>query len=120
LKRKIKPVAGLNAHHLIAATAMEMANELFEVYAAENDVYRKMRADGAVTEKDARHFFVLRMTPKLYEDARQHLASCLAEPDDLVTAKMKEDIYEALCLDNDLRANRMVARDVATIPTVLH
>lgn len=119
-KRKIKRTGGLNVHRLIAETAMEMANELFEVYARENDVYRKMRADGQVTEKQAREFFVMRMMPKLYEDARANLASCLAEPDDRVTPKMKEDIYEALCLDNDLRANRLVARDVATVPARLH
>jgi hypothetical protein len=77
-------------------------------------------SDGEVTEKQAREVFVIRVMPKLYEDARQQLAACLTEPDDRVTASMKDTIYEALCLDNDLRANRMVAADRAFVPATMH
>lgn len=119
-KRSIRLTGGLNAHRLIAETALEMANELFEVYAHENDVYKKLRANGQVTEKAAREFFIHKMTPKLYEDARAHLTDCLAAPDEQVTPHMKEAIHEALCLDNDLRANRFVAADAATVPARLH
>ena len=119
-KRSKRLTGGLNAHRLIAETALEMANELFEVYAHENDVYRKLRADGQVTEKAAREFFIHKMTPKLYEDARAQLTQCLAAPDERVSPYMKETIYEALCLDNDLRANRFVAPDQATVPPRLH
>jgi hypothetical protein len=97
-----------------------MANELFELYARENAIYKRLRADGAVTERAAREFFVLRTAPKLYEDARQSLAACLALPDDRMSPALKEEIFEALRLDNDLRANRMVAESTASTPTHLH
>lgn len=111
---------GLNAHRLIAETAVEMANEFFEVYARQNDIYRKLRANGQVTEKQARRYFVQRVAPTLLEDARKNLAECLNQPDDRVTPAMKEEVYEALRLDNDLRANRFVAEDQATVPMRLH
>lgn len=100
---------GLNAHRLVAETAVEMANELFEVYAMENAIYRKLRADGQVTEKHARHIFVERMAPRLLEDARQALTQCLAQPDDVCPVSQKDQIAEALIADNDLRAKRMIA-----------
>ena len=119
----MKPVAsnyaGLNAHRMVASVAIEMAQELFEVYARDNAVYRKLRADGQVTERAARTLFVEGVAPRLLEDARAQLASMLAA--DAPTCEYtKEQIYEALCLDSDLRANRFVAEDQAAIPTALH
>lgn len=111
---------GLNAHRLVAKTAIEIAEEAFELYAHENDFYRKMRADGAVTEKQARKLFVERVAPRLLEDARKTLTSMLGQPDDVVSEHMKEEIYEALLKDNDLRAKRFVAPDVATVPGWVH
>jgi hypothetical protein len=119
-KRSITMCSGLNVHIMVAQVAQEMAQELFEIYARDNAVYRKLRADGQVTEKQAREVFVTRVCPKLYEDARQQLAGMLAEPDDVVSDHMKRQIHEALCLDNDLRANRQVAASVATVPASLH
>jgi hypothetical protein len=116
-KREIRMVGGLNVHRLVAEVAGEMANELFEAYARENAIYKRLRANGEISEKQARLFFVNRVMPKLYEDARQQLASCLAQPDEQVSEHMKAEIHEALCLDNALRANRMVARDMVTAPT---
>lgn len=118
-KREITMVGGLNVHRLVAEVACEMANELFEVYARENAIYKRLRADGEITEKQARLYFVQRLMPKLYEDARQQLASCLAEPDERVSEHMKQEIFQALCLDNDLRANRQVSRDRMTLPKQL-
>jgi hypothetical protein len=111
---------GLNAHRLVAETAVEMANEMFEDYARDNAIYRGMREAGLTTERAARKQFVLRVAPRLLEDARQSLVSCLAEPDDRVSAHMKREIYEALIADNDLRANRSVAASVATVPARFH
>jgi hypothetical protein len=111
---------GLNAHRLVVETAQDMAQEYFEIYARDNNVYRKLRAEGRVTEKDARAFFVLRVAPKLYEDARQSLAALLTLDDETLSPALKEKIYEALCLDNDLRAKRFVATEQATIPSALH
>jgi hypothetical protein len=116
-KREIRMVGGLNVHRLVADVACEMANELFEVYARENAIYKRITANGEISEKQARLYFVNRVMPKLYEDARQQLASCLAQPDEQVSQHMKAEIHEALCLDNTLRANRMVARDMVTAPT---
>jgi len=99
---------GLNAHRLVAETAIEMANEFFEVYAAQNEIYRKLRADGRVSEKQARRFFVERTAPTLLEAARIALTDCLAQPDDVMPVAQKNEIAEALILDNDLRAKRMV------------
>ncbi len=115
-KRDITLCGGLNVHRLVAKTAIEMAEEMFEDYARENAIYKRLRAGGQVSEKHARNFFVARVAPKLYEDARQALAAMLAEPEERVSQHMKDEIYEALCLDNDLRANRMVARDMVTAP----
>lgn len=110
----------LNAHWLVAKTAKEMANELFEVYARHNDTYRILRERGEVTEKQARKRFVNRVAPKLYEDARNTLVQMLGEPDDRVAPMMKEQIYEAILKDNPLRANRLVAKERAVVPKHLH
>ena len=101
----------LNAHFLIVKTAKEMANKLFEIYACDNLIYRTLRARGEITEKQARHRFVNRVAPKLYEDARQMLVACLSQPDSQVTPTMKDEIAEALIGDAPLRANRMVAKE---------
>ena len=120
LKEKLPFGPGLNAHKLVAKTAMEMAEELFEVYALENGIYRAMRAEGQVTERDARRHFVSRVAPRLLEDARQSLVQCLAQPDDVCPVSMKDEIAEALILDNDLRGKRMVAANRAKVPRHLH
>ena len=110
----------LNAHRLIAKTAAEMAEAMFEVYARDNDTYKRLRADGQITEKEARRLFVMRVAPKLYEDARQTLVAMLAKPDDEVCVAMKDEIAEALIADNALRAHRKVAAQHAKVPKHLH
>jgi hypothetical protein len=113
-KRVIDPIragGGLNAHRLVAETAIGMANELFEVYAMENAIYRRLRVDGQVSEKQARRFFVERTAPRLLEQAREALTECLSQPDDVCPVSQKDRIAEALILDNDLRAKRIVTDD---------
>jgi hypothetical protein len=113
-KRVIDPIragGGLNAHRLVAETAIGMANELFEVYAMENAIYRRLRVDGQVSEKQARRFFVERIAPRLLEQAREALTECLSQPDDVCPVSQKDRIAEALILDNDLRAKRIVTDD---------
>lgn len=99
------PSNGLNAHWRVAEVAQNMAQELWPVYARDNAFYKHMRAGGQITEDDARIQFVMRMTPKLLEDAREALAGCLAS--DALSDKDKMAIHEALVLDNDLRAGRI-------------
>jgi hypothetical protein len=111
---------GLNAHRLVAEVAVEMAHELFEVYAADNAIYHALRANGEITEKAARLVFVERVAPRLLQDARQTLAKMLSHPDDVVPKAQKDEILEALVLDAPLMANRFVAEDQATIPVTLH
>jgi hypothetical protein len=111
---------GLNAHRLVAEQAIEMAQELFEVYARENSIYRALRANGQVSAKQARLVFIERVAPRLLEDARQALTACLSQPDDMVPVSLKDQIAEALILDSPLRASRLVAADQATIPSYLH
>jgi hypothetical protein len=106
----------LNAHIMVLTTARDMANELFEVYARSNDYYRALRLNNAITERKARRIFVNRIAPKLYEYARQALTQMLAQPDEAVPVSTKDAIAEALILDNDLRGNRMVATERATVP----
>lgn len=93
-----------------------MAAELFEVYALENAVYRRLRANGRVTEAEARRFFVHRVAPRLLEDARAALTDQLTRPDSEVPVSMKDMIMEALILDNDLRGKRFVAESEAMVP----
>ena len=100
----------LNAHMMIVKVAVEMAEELFEVFARQNDVYAAINR-GEITKKQARRRFVNRMAPKLYEDARQTLTKMLGMPDSQVTHTMKEEIADALIADAPLRANRLVAKE---------
>lgn len=110
----------LNAHRMVVETAKRMAAELFEVYARDNATYKALRADGQIAEKQARRRFVQRVAPRLYEDARGQLAQLLIQPDDQVTQHMKDQVYQALLADNAHRANRMVAKEKASIPKHLH
>ena len=111
---------GLNAHRMVAECALQMAEALFEKFATDNDFYRRMRAQGQLTEKQARLVFVERVAPRLLEDARRALTDCLALDDDVMPRKQKDEIAQALVLDTDLRANRFVAAENATIPSTLH
>lgn len=98
---------GLNAHWRVAKVAVEMANALFEEYAAVNAIYRRLRAEGRVSEADARRLFVERVGPRMLEQARIALTDMLTQPG--VPTAVKDEITEALILDNDLRAKRIVA-----------
>lgn len=111
---------GLNAHRRVAAVAVEMANHLFEEYMRVNAIYHQMRAAGQVTEKAARKLFVERVAPRMLEDARRALTDMLTQPDDRVPPSMKEEIAEALMLDNDLRGKRIIAEDVAAVSQMIH
>lgn len=111
LRDPLRTGGGLNAHKLVAEQAVEMAQELFEVYARHNAMYHKLRAGGQVTEKQARQVFVERVAPRLLEDARQALTTCLTLDDEVMPVAQKNEIAEALILDNELRAKRIVASD---------
>lgn len=100
---------GLNAHWRVAKVAVEMANAAFEQYMEVDAIYHRMRANGQVTEKNARRLFVERVAPRFLEEARIALTNMLTQPDFTVPRAMKDEIAEALIQDSDLRANRIVA-----------
>ncbi len=99
---------GLNAHRMVAETAVQLAQAAFEQYmSAYNELYKALREH--LTEKEARLVFCQRVAPILLEEARIVLTDCLAQADDVCTPHMKEQISEALILDTHYRANRSVA-----------
>lgn len=101
---------GLNAHRMVAETAVKLAYELYEGWMSEHNETR--RAFKAIpTEKARQLVFVRQAAPQLLEEARLLLTSCLSQPDSVVPKHMKDDIAEALMLDNDLRANRVKAAE---------
>ena len=63
------------------------------------------------TEKARILVFVKQAAPQLLEEARLVLTNCLSQPDDVVPARMKEDIADALIKDSDFRANRLKAAE---------
>lgn len=110
---------GLNAHRLVAETAVQMTHECYEHHmSANNALYKAFREN--LSEKQARLAFVAKVAPTLLEDARQVLADCLSQPDSVVPKEQKDQIADALIKDTDLRANRFVDPGRATIPSRLH
>lgn len=120
LSRLSGAATGLNAHRMVAEVAVSMAEAYFETFAADNAFYRAIRAQGQISEKAARLVFVERVAPRLLEDARRVLTDCLTLDDGTMPRKQKDEIADALVKDTDLRANRYVAEENATIPATLH
>ena len=83
-----------HCHILIARTAKEMAQAAYENLVQDNTFYQRY--------KDRRSS-VRSMWPTLVPQARSMLTDMLARPD--VSKHMKVEIYEALCLDNQLHPN---------------
>lgn len=109
---------GLNAHRMVAETAVQMADAAFEQYmSAHNELWKAMREN--LTEKQARVAFIARIAPMLLEEARLVLTDCLSQPDDECTPHMKAQIVDALVKDTDFRANRSVAAQNAMPRNVL-
>lgn len=101
---------GLNAHRMVAETAVKLAYELYESWmAAHNDVRRAFKA--IPTEKARQLAFVKQAAPQLLEEARLVLTDCLSQPDEIVPKAMKDEIADALIKDTDLRANRVKAAE---------
>ena len=82
----------ITAHHLIDATAVEMAHEVYETLClSSNTIYK-----GIANRRD----FIKTCAPTLRRAARTILAKMLADPD--TSEGQKALIHEALCLDADL------------------
>lgn len=101
---------GLNAHRMVAETAVKLAYELYEGWMSEHNETR--RAFLAIpTEKARIRVFVRQAAPQLLEEARLVLTNCLSQPDDVVPKSMKDAIADALIKDTDFRANRLKAAE---------
>lgn len=101
---------GLNAHRMVAETAVKLAYELYESWMSEHNEVR--RAFLAIpTEKARQLVFVKQAAPQLLEEARLVLTNCLSQPDEVVPGFMKDEIADALIKDTDLRANRVKAAE---------
>lgn len=110
---------GLNAHRMVAETAVAMAEARYEQYmGANNELYRALRE--GLTEKQMRLAVIAKIAPLLLEEARLALTDCLSQPDDVCSKKMKDDIVDALVKDTDFRANRSVAAQHAFLPGMMH
>jgi hypothetical protein len=107
---------GLNAHRMVAETAVKLAYELYESWMGEHNEVRKAFL-AIPTEKARQLVFVRQAAPQLLEEARLVLADCLSQPDEVVSVHMKDAIAEALILDTDLRANRVKAAE--HMPSIL-
>lgn len=86
------------AHSLVADTAREFANELYEMWARDNKFYKRF------PEGKGRRRFVEYVAPQFLPEARAQLAGMLTGdyPDEA-----KARIYEALQLDNTLTRGRI-------------
>ncbi len=110
----------LNAHVMVQKVAREIAATVWEdVYARDNRLYNAMLANYG-TEKRARLVFIKQVAPKFYEQARSALVDVLAQPDEQVPISVKNEIAEALILDNACRGNRQVAPELVRVPEYLN
>lgn len=108
------------AHRLVAKTAREMAEVLFEEVMRDNTVYAAhKRICPELTPQMQRSLFVSLMTPHLLENARATLAGMLAGP---YPESLKSKISDALILDQELshHRNRAMRRASRRISTGLH
>lgn len=94
----------VQVHKLVLETARSMANSLFEVVMLNNEWYDGWKkARPGQSERALRAAFVAKHTVRLLPSARATLASMLTSTPD---AALKEEIYEALCLDATLKQGR--------------
>lgn len=89
------PGKGAHAHKLVAQTAMEMAQEVYETWASRSDEFYKEHRD--------RETYVRQAWPLYLDAARTTLAKLLATN---IEESLKEQIHEALIRDATLRRGR--------------
>lgn len=78
-------------HKMVLATALDMAQELYELMAKDNDFYARFKHRGA---------FVKAVLPQLIPQARATLVAMLSTP---ISDTLKAEIASALILDNSVR-----------------
>ena len=96
----------VHAHHLVAKTAVEIANAQFETMASNNTLYTQFKVGREDwSEAQLRGLFVRKWAGRAetLEAARATLAATLHSP---IDESLKTQIAEALILDNTLRRGR--------------
>lgn len=88
------PGKGAHAHKLVAKTAQDMAQEIYETLASKNDFYEKY---------PDREKYVKECWPLYLDAARATLAQLLAGN---MEDRLKAEIHEALLKDATLRRGR--------------
>lgn len=94
-----------HAHKLVRETAVAMAHELYDTMMTDNEWYRLWKAQWP--DEDGKQLelrFVAKNLSRLLPQARAVLAQMLRSPG--TNEGMKEEIYEALVLDNTLIRGR--------------
>lgn len=107
---------GLHAHKLVAKTAVELCNELYDTVMSNNQVRAEWKRQNLdAPERLLRRRFIAKNAEKMIEAARTTLTLMLRGnlPED-----QKEIILEALVLDNTLRKGRSQGfRAINSTPT---
>jgi hypothetical protein len=104
-----------HAHKLVARVAKEAAHELYEVSMGDNVLRAEWkRQNPGATEKQLIDRFVKRNWGKCLAFARATLARLLTQP---IDERLKEEIMEALVLDQSLRLGREQIQ-IGKLPTV--
>jgi hypothetical protein len=96
---------GLNAHRMVAETAMKLAQEDFDWFMSGDNfwwgVFKRAPA------KEGMILYLAAAAPLYLEPARKVLTDLLALPDDQCSVHVKDRILDALIKDTDFRANRL-------------
>jgi hypothetical protein len=88
----------VHAHRLVARTAKEMAEALYEECMTDNAVYAHWKSlCPDLSPNILRVRFVKLMLPNLLDAARATLAKMISTP---LTEQLKAEIYDALILDS--------------------
>lgn len=88
---------GIYCHEMVAETAREFANELYDTVMSNNEVRSKWKESRpGMAEKALRKAFVKKNWQMCLVPARATLAALLARP---IDENLKERIHEALLLD---------------------
>src|SRR5258707_606581 len=98
------PMAKVYAHKLIVETAVGMAHELYDTMMQDNAWWEQWkRQNPGASRKTMERRFVNKNISLLVPQARAALARCLAPGQAQgLTDAQRDEIVEALCLDNQL------------------
>jgi hypothetical protein len=109
-----KQVKQVHVQEMVANTALEIANELYEDFMHNNDIRAQWKkTHPGASEKGLRSSFVKKYWPACIESARATLATMLTGPLDEAA---KATIHEALVLDMTLKRGRNRASHVGGVP----